>query len=165
MIKNSHILFDTCILNNLLGKEVFLRNQTELLFNEFSNLENILYVSEFTRYELLRDANPGKKQDCEALLNLFRVIPNSPERLGRSIKLYESYKHEPSINNILHSISDVDIFIGSLIFTDQKPYILTADFADFPRPFFIEKDIFPIEFRRPRGNMNCLYYYLLHANI
>ncbi|MBI5753676.1 hypothetical protein HZA40_00850 [Candidatus Peregrinibacteria bacterium] len=165
MIKNSHILFDTCILNNLLSKEFFLRDQTKLLFKELTNLGNILYVSEFTKYELLRDANLNKKMAFGELLNTFRVITNSRDRLERAVKLYESYKHEPSINSILHSISDVDIFIGSLIFTDQKPYLLTADFADFPRPFFVERDIFPIEFRRPRGNMNCLYYYLLQANI
>lgn len=158
-------MFDTCILNNLSSKESFLMNQTYLLFKEFTNLGNILYVSEFTRYELLRGANPNKKIACGELLKLFQIIPNSPERLERAVKLYESYKHEPSTNNILHSISDIDIFIGSLAFTEQKPYLLTADFADFPRPFFVEKDIFPIEFRRPRGNMNCLYYYLLQANV
>lgn len=165
MIKNSHILFDTCIINNLSSKESFLVDQTKLLLKKFSDFGNILYVSEFTRYELLRGANPGKKQDCKDFLSLFRLIPSSADRLERSVKLYELYKNEPSINGFLHSISDVDIFIGSLIFNEQKPYLLTADFADFPRPFFVERDIFPIEFRRPRGHMNCLYYYLLQANI
>lgn len=165
MIKNSHILFDTCILNNLLTKDVFLREQTKLLVKKFTELGNILCVSEFTKYELLRDANINKKNECEELLMSFRIISNNTVRLERAIKLYELYKNESTINSILHSISDVDIFIGSLAFTDYKPYLLTADFADFPRPFFVERDIFPIEFRRPRGQLNCLYYYLLQANI
>lgn len=165
MIKNSYILLDTCFVNNLLGKEVFLVNQTKSLINQFLKNQNILCVSEFTKYELLRDASSTRKDECENILKAFTIIPNNNERLNRAINLYGLYKNEPSIKNILHSISDVDILIGSLAFTDQKPYLLTADFADFPRPFFIEKDIFPIEFRRPRGNMNCLYYYLLQANI
>lgn len=165
MIKNSYILLDTCFVNNLLSKEISLVDQTKSFVDQLLKNRNVLCVSEFTRYELLRDASITKKVECENILKEFLIIPNNNERLNRAINLYELYKNEPSTNNTLHSISDIDIFIGSLAFTEQKPYLLTADFADFPRPFFVERDIFPIEFRRPRGNMNCLYYYLLQANI
>lgn len=165
MIKSSYILLDTCIVNALLSEEQFLQNKIDFILKQFLKDGNVLCVSEFSRYELLRSASKAREIDCANMLKKFSVIPHSSERLSRATYLYGLYKNEPSVKNILHSISDVDIFIGSLIFTDQKPYLLTADFADFPRPFFVEKDIFPIEFRRPRGNMNCLYYYLLQANV
>lgn len=165
MIKNSYILLDTCIVNGLLSKESSFKDQVDFILKRFLKDQNLLCVSEFTKYELLRDASAIKKLEGENILKDFSVIPHNEERLYRSIRLYELYKNEPTVNSILHSISDVDVFIGSLIFTEQKPYLLTADFADFPRPFFVERDIFPIEFRRPRGHLNCLYYYLLQANI
>lgn len=57
-----------------------------------------------------------------------------------------------------------DIFIGSLIFTNNDTYLLTADYKDFPRPFFRECEIWNIECDE-KGHKSCLYYYLLKPNL
>lgn len=49
MIANSHILLDTCILNNLLSKEENLAKTTSKLLESLSKKENI-----FTNRRLLR---------------------------------------------------------------------------------------------------------------
>lgn len=81
------------------------------------------------------------------------------------MQLYSAYAKQPRLKGCLNSISDCDIFIGSLIFTKFKPYLLTADYWDFPRPLFTEKEIFPIEFTKNKGQKTCIYYYLLEANL
>lgn len=165
MTEGSHILLDTCILNGLLSKEAGLAQETKKIFNMLSENDNTFYISEFTRYELLRSAPSSKKSVCENLLDELILIKNSPERLNRAVYLYSQYKNHKQVKNRLHSISDVDVFIGSLIFTDQKPCLLTADYQDFPRPFFREKDIFRLEFNKKGSQKSCIYYYLLEANL
>lgn len=164
MIKKSAILLDTCILQNLLSKEVDLATRTKDLLEDLYK-ENTFYISEFSKYELLRGANEEQSKKAELILNAFEGISNSPERLARATALYTAYSSQPRIKNSLHSISDIDIFIGSLIFTDQKPYLLTADYFDFPRPFFIEEQRWGIKFKKKKGSGSCIYYYLLRADL
>ncbi len=165
MVSRSPILLDTCILNNLLSKEKSLASQTLELLYKLSKEENTFYFSEFTQYELLRCAMEEKKKEIKECLDNFTFIPHSKERLERSTRLYEAYAKEPLTKNILSGVSDCDIFIGSLIFTKNKPLLLTADYSDFPRPLFIEKDIHAIEFTKKGNKKTCLYYYLLQANL
>lgn len=165
MIQDGHILFDSCILNNLLSKEADLASQTQKLLETFLKENNTFYVSEFTHYELLRSADNKQKEKCEKTLTGFLMIENNEQRRKRATQLYTLYKNNPYVCKNLSSIPDVDIFIGSLIFTQHHPYLLTADFLDFPRPFFKEKELFKIEFKKNRGNKNCIYYYLLEANL
>lgn len=165
MIRKSAILLDTCILSNLLSKEEGLAKETKELLRNLYEQENTFYISEFSIFELLRGANDSQKKKADSILNAVEIVPNSLSRLKRAIALHNAYSSTPRIKNSLHSISDVDVFIGSLIFTDQKPYLLTADFFDFPRPFFTEEQIWNIDFKRKKGNRACIYYYLLQANL
>lgn len=165
MISKSPILLDTCILSNLLSKEEDLAKQTKELLKKLYEQENVFYISEFSRYELLRGANDSQRKKANLTLNAFEIVPNSPERLERAIALHNAYSSISQIKNFLHSISDVDIFIGSLIFTNQKPYLLTADYLDFPRPFFIEEQRWNMDFKKKKGNMACIHYYLLQADL
>lgn len=164
MIKSSFILLDTCILSNLLSKEEDLAKQTKELLRALYENGNVFYISEFSKYELLRGANEAQKKKANAILNELEVVPNSSARLDRATALHTAYISVPRIKNSLHSISDVDIFIGALIFTDQKPYLLTADYFDFPRPFFIEEQRWNMDFKKKKGNRQCIHYYLLQAD-
>ena len=165
MIINSPILLDTCILSNLLSKEEGLAEETTNLLRKLYRQGNTFYISEFSRYELLRGANEKQTKKTNSILKDLTIVLNSHERLDRATALHTAYSSIPQIKNSLHSISDVDIFIGSLVFTDQKPYLLTADYFDFPRPFFIEKQIWNIDFQKKKGNRTCIHYYLLQADI
>ena len=165
MIKKSPILLDTCILSNLLSKEIDLAKKTKELLEALYKENNTLYISEFSIYELLRGANDSQKKKANSILNIFEIVPHNTARLKRAIALHNGYNSTPRIKSSLHSISDVDVFIGSLVFTDQKPYLLTADFFDFPRPFFNEKQIWNIDFEKRKGNRICIHYYLLQANL
>lgn len=165
MLKDAHILFDTCILNHLLGKQTELVGKTNSLLNELLENGNSFYISDFTKYELLRSISEDKKLKCENLLKKLIHIEHVGYRIDRSIQLYSLYKKHPKIQSHLSSISDVDIIIGSLLFTNQNTYLLTADYSDFPRPFFKEKDIWRIEYSKGRGNKASIYYYLLEANL
>lgn len=165
MIKNKPILLDTCVINNLLSKEKLLAEKTERLLVDLLKNNNDLYFSQLTNYELLRGAPDEKKKKAERLLGYFIEVPFSKERLERATRLYTAYVQNKATKSIFSSISDIDIFIGALIFTKQKPLLLTADFNDFPRPFFREKSLGTIEYERKRGNKCCQYYYFLEANL
>lgn len=165
MLRNGHVLLDTCVVNNLLSKEQGLASRTEDLLRDLSLLKNKFYISHFTKYELLRSATGKKRAKCEELLNWLLKIEMTDTRLDRAIHLYSLYKKHNGIKNHLESISDIDIFIGSLIFTKQDTYLLTADYCDFPRPFFLEECIWPVEYERKKGGKSCIYYYLLKANL
>lgn len=145
MVKNAHILVDTCILSNLLSKEVGLVKETTILVEALTANGNKLYVSEYSYYELLRSATAEQRKKCESLLEGFTTIPHSRERLERAVILYGRYKEQRHVKQTANTISDVDIFIGSLIVTDKDTYLLTADFNDFPRPIFYEKEMYRVE--------------------
>lgn len=165
MVKNAHILVDTCILSNLLSKEVGLAKETTILVEALTANGNKLYVSEYSYYELLRSATPEQRKKCESLLEGFAIIPHSRERLERAVILYSRYKEKMDVKQRVNSVSDIDIFIGSLIFTDKGTYLLTADFNDFPRPIFYEEEVHRIEFVRKNTQKVCFYYYILGANL
>jgi len=165
ILDNSHILFDTNIVDYMTSKEPELRAKTEELVNALFEAGNTLYVSEFSHYELLRDVPESKRRNLTELLKLFRLIPHNFIRLSRAIKLYSNYKSVPQIKSFLHSISDVDIFIGALLFTDDQPYLLTSDYTDFPRPFFREIACHKVNFKTKTGQTRSLDYNFLSADL
>lgn len=165
MVKNKDILADSCIINNLLSNQKELAKETAEYFNELIEAGNRLYASEFTHHEIFRGLAAGRKQKAEVWLEKFEMVPHSKIRLERATRLSTAYSDEPSIKAYLPKISDIDIFLGALIFTDRQPLLLTADFNDFPRPFFSEVENRPIVYNRNKGNKCCLYYYLLQANL
>lgn len=165
MINNSHILLDTNILSYLLSTRADLKTKTRDLINKLIDSGNKFYISEFTHYELLRDISDSKRKRCKSLLDFFITINNDADRLDRSTRLYTRYKNVPNVKRMMHGISDVDVFIGSLIFTDEKPFLLTADYTDFPRPFFREVDCWQIKFKNKKGKSRSINYNLLQADI
>lgn len=165
MIKDQYILVDTCIISYLLSKNKELKLQTAKYLDQLVDNNNKLAISKFTEYEILRDMELKKRDKAEEILDSFISVEHTDERQKRSTLLYSAYVKEPKIKNRKHSISDIDIFIGSLIFTKDKPLLLTADYCDFPRPLFIESEIKHIEYKNKGGNKTCIYYYLLEANL
>ena len=165
MVRDSHIILDTCIANNWLSKEFGLSSKTNDVANALLANGNILYVSHFTKYELLRCATKEKKAKSEQLLSMLKQVETNNDRLNRAIRLYSLYKENSEVKNHLQSISDMDVFIGSLIFTNKNIYLLTADYCDFPRPFFLEEKIWHVEYARSKGGRSSIYYYLLKANM
>jgi len=159
------ILIDSCIINYLLSSETDLAAKTVSFLEDLLKNENELYVSEYTRHEVLRGASETKAQKAKELLKNFVTVPQSSERLERATQLYNAYNNNEKTRNALNSISDIDVFIGSLIFTSNKALLLTADYNDFPRPFFKEIESTRIDYGKSRGNKSCQYYYLLEANL
>lgn len=165
MIRNRSILIDACVINSLLSKEKELARSTAKLLEDLTKEKNELYITDWTYYELMRGATERKSKHVESQLGNFPKIPLSEERVQRATKLYTAYSNDKNAKAILSSISDIDILNGALICTKQKPILLTGDFNDFPRPFFREIEIVPIEYERGRGNKCCQYYYFLEANL
>lgn len=166
---SQHILLDSCIIEYLLSKNKNLRDKTEEKLTILRK-NNYLYVSELTYFEVLRGIAKEEKEKAEEILKKFKKIPVTEERIGRSIVLYSKYKKDKNICQHLHSISDCDIMIGSLIFNETKPILLTADYWDFPRPFFSESKVEIIEYSKNRKNSSgkskaCLYIYYLAPNL
>ncbi len=164
-MENKAILLDSCIISNLAGKQKNLAGDTFNLIKQLTEAKNSLYISEFTYYELIRSATPITRTKTLDLIKEYPIVPSNRTRLERAALLYSSYKNHEAIKKNLHSISDIDIFIGSLIFTRHKPLLLTADYNDFPRPFFIEKARKRMEFQNNRGNMQSIYYYFFEADL
>jgi len=164
VVKDRHVLVDTCIFNNLHSKQSDLASETSKLL-EGVVIGNSLYFSEFTRHELFRGATKNKQLKIEASLSQLIEVPSTAQRLMRATQLYSAYKNESRVATILHSLSDIDIFIGALLFHKERPLLLTADYHDFPRPFFVERKRERIEFGNNRGAMQSLYYYFLEADL
>ena len=165
MIKNTPILLDTCIINNLLSKEKALASGTSKLLADLVKNKNDLYISEFTYHELLRGASEAKSKKAKEKLKYFNRVLSDEERIERATMLFTAYKNNKNTKCIMSSISDIDIFIGALIFTKQQPLLLTADFNDFPRPFFIERHFELVEYKKNKGGKCSQYYYFLSANL
>ena len=165
MIKEQHILVDTCIISYLLSNKKELVEQTKEYLDQLMNNNNKLAISNFSVYEILRNIDPNKRDEAEEILDRFIQVDHNEERQKRATLLYSAYENDSKIKSKKHSISDIDIFIGSLIFTKDKPYLLTADYCDFPRPFFVESSIKRIEYKEKNGNRKCIYYYLLEPNL
>lgn len=164
MIKDSAILLDTCIVSNLSSKENNLVEKTQELIFELHKHNN-LYISQFSKYELLKGNNEKNSKIIFKIISNFKIIENNEDRLNRAANLYRAYNNNANVRKTLSSISDVDIFIGSLIFKKENTYLLTADYFDFPRPFFLEKKHWDIKFIKNKGNPIAIYYYLLKANL
>lgn len=168
-IKNAYILIDSCIISDLLSKEKDKAKQVNLLLSDLKKNGNSLYISELTYYEIMRDIAEEKRTKAQKILDSFGKIETDIKKLTRAVKLYEKYKEEPGTNHLADSRNDIDIIIGSLICVNQTPPLLTSNFSDFPRPFFLEKEVKRIAFEASRGKNKgkkvSLYYYLLEANI
>lgn len=158
------VLLDSCIVSNLLSKQADLADKTAGYLDTFTVGNIPLYISEYTHYEVLKGANESTKQKAKAILQQFTKVPQTQERLERSASLFTAYQNEPSIKAILHSISDMDILIGALIFTGHKPLLLTADFNGYPRPLFAERHTEAITYKDKWGQIKTQYYYLLEGN-
>jgi len=65
IINNAHILLDSCILNNLLSTDKKLADETKDLLSSLYQNNNILYISEFSHYELIRSIPDIKRSVCE----------------------------------------------------------------------------------------------------
>jgi predicted nucleic acid-binding protein len=165
MTENKAILVDSCIINNLASKQKDLAQQTFELIKQLTNSKNSLFISEFSYYELLRTSSQSTKTKTLNFIEQYTIVPQSKERLERAALLYTAYKNHNPAKNILHSISDIDIFIGSLIFTKHQPLLLTSDYYDFPRPFFMEKMLKRIEYKRKGKVPKNIYYYFFKADL
>lgn len=165
MIKNQYILVDTCVISYLLSNNKELRAHTADFLNKLISQSNKLCISMFTEHEILRNISTQKRGDAEKILESFIVVNHTDERQKRATVLYSAYSKDPQVRTIQNSISDIDVFIGSLVFKENKPLLLTANFCDFPRPFFKEKEIQQIEYHNKDKSKNCIYYYLLEANL
>jgi predicted nucleic acid-binding protein len=169
-ITNQYILLDSCIVSYLLSKTEGLAQKTDEFLIELKESDNLLYISELTHYEIMRDIDDNKKEKARKILSQFGTIEVDKKRLERAASLYEKYKNNESIKPLLKSgIDDIDIMLGALICVSKKPLLLTANYSDFPRPFFKENHIERIEYKFNKGKNKdkkaSLYYYFFEANI
>lgn len=169
-IRSQHILVDFCIVEYLLSTNKSLANEVGEHLTELRKNGNNLYVSELTYFELLRDINDENKGKAYLELQSFKKIAVTDDRIKKATVLYGKYKRHQSISTYLKSISDCDVLIGALIFNKFKPLLLTADYWDFPRPFFIEKKIDRVEYSKGRKGQegeikSSIYFYYLEADL
>lgn len=169
-IYSKHILLDSCVVEYLLSTNKSLANKVGDQLAELRKNGKSLYISELTYFELLRDISDENKEKANITLQSFIKIPVTDERIKKATVLYGRYKKHQSISKYLQSISDCDVLIGSLIFNKYQPLLLTADYWDFPRPFFVEKKIERIEYLKKRKGQkgdikSSIYFYYLGADL
>jgi len=156
-IKNSVVILDTCILQYLNKKEI-----RPILFGLFKILEknnNILRVSDITTFELFSEC---PKEREKKLLEIWRGFPRykvDPKVTMAAARLSTLYRFE---DNIEHSrISVGDKIIGATAYLTGS-YILTANSNDFPRPFFSEKHIERVIYKK-KNKEKIIHFYFLRA--
>jgi predicted nucleic acid-binding protein len=165
MIAGKAILLDSCIINYGLSKQKDLADKTNSFLDGLLLANNRFYISQFTPFEILKGIDERKKPQAESLLQNFGSVPQTQERIERATRLYSAYCKEPALKSYINAISDIDVLIGALIFTEHEPYLLTADFNDFPRPFFQEVGSQRIDYQKENGQRAGIYYYFLKANL
>lgn len=165
MIEKRSILVDTNVINNVHASRKDLAQKTKDFLALLANQDNKLYVSDYVKHELFRSASAKKSNQLAQTLENFINVPTSSERIERATKLHTAYSSNKSVKPFMQSISTIDLFIGALLFTDKNPLILTADYNDFPRPFFKEVHMEKIEYKTKKKETNIICYYLLQANL
>lgn len=151
------VILDTCILDYLAKDECSstMQNCVEILTNEHS-LEK-MFISEFTKFELLRGAR--KIRMITDYIGRYRKIRISDEVLTLAAFLYSACQ---KVNNRKIG-SDGDCIIGATSFFTMGSFILSADGDGFPRPFFTEVDRGEIFYER-HGEQKRHDIFLLKPN-
>lgn len=129
---NGYLLFDSCVVEYLLQKDIF--ESFNMLLSDWKskNYFNNAVISEITYAELLNGANIGKEKKVIEKLDSFSKFQIMERNLIGAGKLGSVYYQE---NQEYKRISLGDLIIAATSIIENTP-ILTADVKDFPFPFF-----------------------------
>lgn len=152
------ILLDTCILQysgRTPSASRFLKYLSILGERKFG-----LAISEFTIYELLQGTSKTKEQELVKILKKFKQFKVTANVLMAAAQLSTLYRREKIPDS---QISDGDKIIASTAILTGS-LIVTANWNDFPRPFFIESEIKRIEYKK-KGKPVMIPVYLLSPDM
>lgn len=128
--------------------------------NELASLRSnySMYLSQITRYEILKSNEINKESKLPKSLNTFKSIEITEEILIISALFYRLFKKDHDKN-----IQDPDVIIASTSFLIRSS-ILTVNRNDFPYPYFKEEKVTPILYNRVPHKTDCLLLTLLQPN-
>jgi predicted nucleic acid-binding protein len=101
-----------------------------------------LAISDISIYELLKGANANKEQEMRNILNLFQRYYLTENVLIASAQLETLYRADKIFPK---QIGDGDILIGATAILTGS-LIITANFRDYPLPFFKEVERFSLSY-------------------
>ena len=159
-VKNKNILVDSCIL--LYCETYIFKDQIRKLLRELSNNNNKLGISEFSGFEVLKNAKPKYSSYFVKLLNHLQNFPVDKKVLLNAVKIFKFYETK-KINNP-HKINPGDYIVGGTCILLKNPMLLTTNIKDFPKSLWIihRKDKIVYE----KGDkFELLNIYLLEPNI
>jgi len=159
-VKNKNILIDSCIL--LYCEAQIFKIEIRELLRILTNNGNKLGISEFSGFEVLKNANEKYKEYFVKLLNYLQNIPVDKRVLINAIKIFKYYEHK-KINDIKKAQSG-DLIISGTCLLLKEPLLLTTNIKDFHKPLWnIYKKTYIVY--ELENKFELLNIYLLKPNI
>jgi len=152
------IILDTCILQYFSKKQV--SKELRAYLSDLMGRGFSLSISEISTCELLSGATIKQEQEGYQTLSVFKRYLIDSRSLITAAQVATLY-HKEKIPNDKISIAD-RIVAATAILTGSL--VLTADFYDFPRPFFSEAEKKPI-FYKVKNKDQMLVIYLLRPDL
>ena len=151
--KRKCVVLDTCILQYL--DKTSLKDLIFKILDKLIENNNTIRVSDYSSYELFC----GCKKEKEVVLAL---IWRKFNRYVVNTKVLQAAAHLSTfygVKNGCRHIGDGDKIIGATAFL-TKSLIFTANFNDFPRPFFSEKEKIFLKYKKRGKTIPLLVYFL-----
>lgn len=117
---------------------------------------NSFAISEITVYEFLCSSNEEERKDMTQLADQIKNYSVSREVLVYASKLFHLFRTKDQ--NRRFDSPDMIIASTSII---NKTFLLTANQRDYPEPYFIELDVFPLIFISTNKRSQCILVSLL----
>lgn len=122
-----------------------------------------LSISGICRYELFQASTLETAQRVKKFTDYLRTFDVDNNVINVAATLSTCYENHPTIKGRHGSISIPDRIIGATSIL-QNCHILTCDFNDFPRPFFVEHSTGVIKYQKSSKN-RFLDVYILKPDI
>lgn len=151
--QNKGIILDTCILQYLDKKD--LKEKVFFVLSKLIKENNILRMSDYSTYELFSGCYKEKESILLSIWKKYKRYVVNTKVLQYAAHFSTLYKEK--VKNL--TISEADKIIGATAFLTNS-LIFTADFNDFPRPFFAEKYKFIIKYKHKNKKIPLIFYFL-----
>ena len=166
-IKNLNIVFDTNIFIDLTS--VHLSRDLEGFLKRLADQDNFFCHSNYSIFELFRGQPKKLVEDYKRVTADSLQLDIDDNILVKASELMTLYKHHHLVSDAStskknpKSIDDGDYILAATSFWYQNTVILTRNYSDFPRPFFIEKHKEYLEYEK-EGKKGVEVYYVLEPD-
>ena len=164
-LKNLDVLCDTNIFIDLVTS-THLKKPLKKFLKDLKATGAFFHYSSYSIFELFRGQPKKLVDDYRQIIIDFDPFDVNENILIKASELMTLYKHHHLVSDASTSkknpkmIDDGDYILAATSFWYQNTVILTRNYSDFPRPFFIEKHKEYVEYEKEGKKVLEVYYVL-----